>query len=245
MILIGQLCSVAIAADDLEVALHELRLQVLSRERPLSDAVDAYEALTEDFHAPEEVGRIYAALVEIYATHGDSQPEKTIEFAKEALARPLEPLSRMQTCVRLGDGMRRQSHQNEKGGPLPSRTEVATPYLQGLRVAVEQDLPDQLEDIPRPFGLRGGGSLYEKRREENERRMQAWKARKKKEAMMEVRETLERQLLSLYSDTPEDIKELRSLAEKYLIESPAVDKLIVKERTKAYDRPPLAVRSGN
>ncbi|MBX3179201.1 MAG: hypothetical protein KF886_17745 [Candidatus Hydrogenedentes bacterium] len=193
-----------------------------------SEAAPRYVELSERYNAPEDLGRIYAALADVYCQNGLPDPQSAVEYAEAALEYPLEPLMRMEVYMDLGGAMfklKRERVEPEDGGPP---CEDIVPYLRALRVALEEEVPDALPEIPRPLSITGFVPESDPIHEENERRKAAWQSRETTKKLMDMRQMVERKIFLNYLRPPCENEDFRELAEEILQDDRAVGRLMAR-----------------
>lgn len=172
--------------------------------------------LLATYFAPEEQALIHFELAEIHAQSGLQQPASVISHARAALRLPLDPSRRARLQVYWGDALRVL----DRRYPFTVKRRAATKvYLQALKEVLQLELPAR----PPKFPVMGFYNI-EGADAENKRRMEEqWELRKKLEFqvdMIEHREVLRRQIVSLYQRRPFDRNELEELANR-ILEDPA------------------------
>lgn len=213
-------------ADQLEVALVDLSSRINGSQTPMESMEKEYLDLTKLHETPEELGRIYAALADSYCQSGLRDPESVIKYAEKALEYPLEPLNRMETYSDLGSALK--CLESEKSTSLKDEPPCPdiTPYLKALRVAVEEKVPDEVPEIPRPRVIAGVFSKSDPIYQENEQRKVAWEAQGVMKKLMKMRGSLETTIFLSYLSSPCDSNDLRALAEQYLKDDHAVERFM-------------------
>lgn len=215
-------------ADQLQVELVEFATKVRMRAITPAEAAPKYLELMDRYNAPEEVGRIYSALADMYCQNGLPDPKSAVQYAEAALEYPLEPLMRMEVYMDLGTAMfkvKRECVGPEDGGPP---CEDIVPYLRALRVALEEEVPDALPEVPRPLSITGFVPKSDPIHEENERRKAAWESRENTRKLMDMREMIERKIFLNYLRPPCENEGLRELAEEILKDDRAVGRLMTR-----------------
>lgn len=193
--------------------------------------------LVEDFNSPENLGAIYATIVRIYSGKGftskDVQLPKTIEYAKKALEYPLDVPTKCHMYGRWGDVLIVQALDGPEEDMIKKRREAIVPILQGLRLALDNRAPKEIQKLPAvdPFILRGDANspANQRRLKKHEEQLAARKKVDFLNALYYERRGYARRCVTLYSQEPYDTPELINLASKIIPEhKDAIDDLITE-----------------
>lgn len=218
-----------VSADELDVKLVELLSRVNGAQTPLEQMKEDYLSLTKQYGSPEQMGRIYGALADMYCQSGLREPEAVLKYAELALDCPMEPLLKMRTYLRMGQAMESRSRSLGKAFEPEARRQTAVPYLKGLHVAAEQNLPDVLPEMPHRVAIHGApGPLTDKLIQENERKRKLQEDIKITKQFMDARDLLELEVVMMYLEPPGSDEQLRMLAREEVDNDASVDRLMKK-----------------
>ena len=194
--------------------------------------------LLKEYPAPEDQGRIYYQLALVYAQSGPVC-EETIRNAKAALDLPLGGAKRLQLYVYWGDAIQVR-HAGARGNDLmAARKEAAEIYLRGLKECVDHKVPKDKPAVEASgFGNFDGPETDEIRRLKAEiaARNAANEDALSKIAMVEMQDTLIKQLVYMYSRFPFATNELEASAKDSLGDSWLVGELINKTQAEIKKR---------
>lgn len=196
---------------------------------PFAEVEKLGAGLLRQYPGPAERGQVYYTLAHVHAQSGLVHPERVIEYARKALACPLDPLQAPRLYVYWGDAELIRRARN--GEPREARRKwSAVPYLEGLNEALQYNLPDKAPETPTDHALKSMTSR--KRivgREEYKRNVESYIAATEgayfQQTMIKQRDVLIGQLLHLYGRGPTD-PELRTLAETVLRDPRTVDRVL-------------------
>lgn len=224
----------AVAAETLGQQLYALDQMRAGDETPFEQVEQKARKLLTEFPAPEDQALIYFTVEGVYAQTGQLWPEKTAFFAAKAIEAGLDPVRRMQAYVYWGDSIQ-ALHRGVQGAALAeARRKVVVPYLLGLRVAVEEGVPDEAPPLPVPRAHLTGGKDAGFSDEEILRARQHaadWERAQHVRNVIRYRDILTSQISSVYSKQPFATDEVEAMAREILKEDHAVARLMatVKE----------------
>jgi hypothetical protein len=203
------------------------RLEALrnGRDTPLNRVDQLGQELLKKYSDSKEQGAIYYHLAHIHAQSGVREPDRIIEYTRKALDFPLEPSQRMRLYVYWGDAIQVKQARSPVG---TWRKEAAQPYLQGLKEVLPYRLPETPPKLPRvtAYDVDGPPEVVERERQEHKREMAARQEAKFQRDMIQHRNVLTQQLVSLYSRKPYATEELEQLASEKLNDPAAVKRLM-------------------
>ena len=208
------------------------------RRTPLDEVDRRGEELLNKYSAPNEQGRIYYQLAHMHAQSGVLRPEQVIAYATKALQCPLELSQRMRLHTYWGDAL---LIPKEKKPFATKRREAAPVYLKGLRNLIALKLPEKPPETEL-MGFFNGPNAEENRRkgeEQSARRQQIDFQRE----MINHRQVLQGQIVSLYGRRPVATEELKDMATNILGEGKDLDRLMTAVNDKVAKLPPEANNS--
>lgn len=218
------------SAKTLEEELYQVDKLRMGKKTPFDQAEKKCNELLERYTEPEEQGKIYYQLAEVYAQSGQLIPNKTIEFSKKALEYTLDPVDQLQLYVYWGDAIQvahRGVHNQEL---VAARRKAVMPYLQGLKEALKHNLPEVKPDLPSVSRVRYVGppdsDEYRKIKRKNEEQMAAWRLARLQQDMIQHRVALTGQISYMYSRFPFASNEIKELAAQVLEDETAVERLM-------------------
>ena len=239
-----------------DMAMHQ-KLEEMDRLRngrntPWDKVDQMVTELTAKYRHPADQGLIYYFAVGVHGMSGLYQPEKCIEYAKKAEPLLKDPARLIQLYIFWGDAIQRK-HWGASGQELAAaRRELAPIYLRGAKVAVDQNIPDELPQLPKHPGMRrfwgfsaGMPSEMKRHMEQEEAKWRAeykaWKTAKDlrefQEEIMFLREYARDKAIQYYAKMPFDTAEFKEMAMKILEDQEELDLLLrrlqerIKERT--------------
>lgn len=190
-----------------------------------------YLHLLNQYDDPKDIGRIYAALTDMYCQSGLTDPFSAAKYAQKALEYPLALPIKIRVHHNWGDALQVQNSGATGSELAKARREAVRPYLYGIKVALEHEIPDERVGMP-GFEVEhyDGPDLEEHKRiaEENEKHFALLKKAHFINDMVFRRDICVGQTVSLYSKKPFATDELRQIATEILEDTDAVDKLISK-----------------
>ena len=112
--------------------------------------------LLKDYNSQAQKGIIYAALAHLYSDKGFPPKEKggnihvlkTKSFSQKALEYPLEPLVACEMYGKLTSAMLRGLQDKPKDEFAKIRSEAIVPCLKGLKIALDNNTPDEIKPPP-------------------------------------------------------------------------------------------------
>ncbi len=224
-ILVGVMPSLAFA-DALQDELDALHTEIVQHEGAVGEGELKYLELVKEYNKPEQVGRIYAGLADMFFDLGSADTDSVKKYARLALTYPLDPLISMKMYLILGEVLGR--HDEGRNMPAGALTNSTIAYMKGLRVGIDQKLPDDLREPLKTFALRGSGPDYERLQRENEERREARREWSRIKELLDMRDTLERRLFFSYCETERSERELKELAIQYLADEFATTRLLAR-----------------
>lgn len=199
-----------------------------------------YLKLLDTYEAPDDVGRIYAAIGKMHANAGLTDPDAAAEYAQRALGLPLDPLTQMQTWVVLGDASQVQ-YSGVTGNDLArARAVIVRHYLEGIKVAADLGMPNEKTKVPMAGFLTWRGPPddpeYLTMKERNDKLVAAGQEARRANEFFDRRQTLEGQIVFLYTRWPLATDELRRIAKEILENDSAVESLLAKVKAGIDER---------
>jgi hypothetical protein len=225
-----QLCALAHSASNQTneglakdlLALDRLRR---GRETPFDEVDQRATEMLKKYPKPEDQGRIYFGLVQVYGQSAGS-PQRIIDCTKKALQFPLDPLQRMRLYTYWGNAVLRLTPLKA----LPERRREATSvFLDALTQLRKLDLPEKAPEIPTmDAGIFVPATEAEAREmeEKNRRDMAALETAELLREMIRRRDILTEEIVWLYSREPHATNELRELAIKTTMDSELTNGLV-------------------
>jgi hypothetical protein len=197
------------------------------------------DVLLKEFSSPEDQALIYFTVAEVYAQSGQVMPQKTSEYAKKAVSAGLDPTRSMLAYLYWGDSIQ-VLHRGVGGAALAdARREAVMPYLLGLKVAVEQKVPDEVQDPPilrvPPAGPDDSAIVKEERRRYAQE-LARWERTRLYQDLAKYRQLHTEQIAYMYSRLPFATNELESLAKDVLKDGAAVDRLLARVKARVRER---------
>jgi RNA polymerase sigma factor (sigma-70 family) len=195
-------------------------------ETPFAQLDDLGRTLLAKYSAPTEAGQIYYHLAHLHAQADLAHPERVIEYARKALAYPLEAWQVSRLFTYWGDAVQ-VARANE--AVTERRKWAALPYLAGLWTVLQHPLPEKAPELPGVGAYdiddptSDAGRLIIKRHEEQ---MIARRLAEFQRTMVQHRDVLTGQLVALYGRGPAADNELRDLAAELLRDQQAVERLL-------------------
>jgi len=170
-----------------------------------------------------ERGQVYYQLAHVHAQSGLVHPESVVKYAKRALECPLEPGQVPRLYVYWGDAQQvSRAHESATS----RRRAAALAYLAGLSDVLRYPVPAKAPNLP---GVDKGDN------EHHEQQMAARRLAEFQVAMVHHRDTLVRQLKSLYPKDSDASDEIRILASAVLSNARAEERLLGVLQGKAWD----------
>lgn len=233
-------CSQIATADRLDEQIYALTGKGQGFKTNTASLAQEYLALLNEYDDPGDVGRIYAALTNMFCQAGLTDPDSAVKYAQKALEYPQDPVTQMRLYCQWGDGLQVMNRGVTGDALSLARRIVVKPYLDGLNLALKHETPDEKVPIPRGQFNNINGPLGSTEREQllaEERASQEAQQRAQfLNNMVEHRDTLTNQIVFLYSRFPFDSKELRRIALETLEDESAVEKLMAKVDAEISDR---------
>jgi hypothetical protein len=171
---------------------------------------------------PVEQGQIYYHLAHVHAQSGLVHPEQVANYAKKALACPLEPLQVPRLYVYWGD-----AQQVARAGEARASTRrwSSTIYLTGLADVLRYPMPAAAPNLPGVDRYDSDGP-DDKLEQRHARQVAARSLAKFEIDLVQHRNVLVQQLSSLYKDEPAELEEIRILASAVLQNAHAEERLL-------------------
>ena len=197
---------------ELRAALYRLDGMRQGFDTSFDEVDEAGRKLLAKYPGAKERGQIYYMLAHVHAQSGLVHPERVIDYAKQALAQPLEPLQVPQLYVYWGDA----TQIARRNQPLAERRKwAAVVYLAGLGELLQQPLPAKAPELPgvgRGLVRDAVPRQVEEMRRLQQKQMEARRRAEFQTAMIQHRKVLTGQLAALYLRLPVAYEELRELA---------------------------------
>jgi len=196
--------------------------------------------LLKEYPSPEDQALIYFTLAEIYAQSGQRM-EKIAAYAEKAVSEGLDPARTMLVYVYWGDSIQLlQGGVGVRGAALAeARRQAVMPYLLGLKVAIDQGVPDQVQEPPilrKPPTGPGDPATAEAERRRYAREHAQWRLIRFHKKLAQYREIHINQIAFMYSRLPFATDELESLARDVLKDDAAVDRLMARVQERIQKR---------
>jgi len=217
-------------AGTLEEKLYEIDKLRLGKKTPFDKAEKMCSELLAKYTEPEQQGKIYCQLAEVYAQSGQVRPRKTIEFSEKALEYPLDPVTRLQLYVYWGDAIQ-VAHRGVRNHELVvARRKAVMPYLHGLKQTLDYNLPQENPDLPAvgKFNYHGptDSDYYQQLVRKHQEQVEARKLAMFQRDMIQHRDALVGQISYMYSRFPFASDEIKKLATQVLQHEGAVESLM-------------------
>jgi|GEM_PF-3581883 hypothetical protein len=197
--------------------LSDLRRMMNGHETNLPAVEQQARELLDGHFVPANRALVQFELATIHAQSGLQQPGRVIDLAQKALGLPLDRSRRLRLQAYWGDALRVLTGNHS----FPQRRKAAaTVYLQGLKETVRYELPDKPPELPAAsfaFGAAEGfdDAKYQRQRQREVHHREWIRVRHIRE-MVNHREVLKRQIVSVYRRKPFDLRELKLLANEIL-----------------------------
>lgn len=217
-------------AKTLEEELYEIDKLRLGKKTPFDKAEKMANELLRKYTQPEEQGKICYQLAEVYAQSGQVWPAKTAEFSEKALGYPLDPVKQLQLYVYWGDAIQ-VAHRGVRNQELVvARRKAVMPYLEGLKEALDHNLPEEKPELPGVGRFRYSGpqdsEQYRELIRKHQAQVEARKLAKFQRDMIQHRDALTGQISYMYSRFPFASEEIEKLATEVLQDENAVERLM-------------------
>jgi hypothetical protein len=193
---------------------------------PFAQVEAQAQTLLAAYPDPADRASIYYTVASVYAQSGQVHPAKTAAYAEKAMALPLDDVRKLQLAIYWGDAIQVR-HRGVRGDELAqARRRAVEPYLDGLKLAVDQDLPDEAPDLPmiERFEYTGprNDPVYQQMLQKRQAQIQARQMAQFQRQMIQHREVLKDQIVYLYTRFPFQTEELRQLLQDRLQDHPQV-----------------------
>ena len=230
----------AYAQDDLKVRMGKIGRGPKASKLTEQEIEDQHLKLQEQFKSPKEMGRIYAHLSYSLASRTDRpNGDKIIKYAERALQQPLDVTEAVQANMLLGEGFNFKNRDAIGKAWTNSRKEIVTPYLRGLKIALDNLTERERKPAPgvNPY-VCGGGEGCQKLEERYNKEVAEHARIDSQNELIDARDALIRNCIATYvarrkNAEPPDVAELERLAKKIL--SPTHDDVaqqIISEASK-------------
>jgi hypothetical protein len=199
------------------------------RNTPFDEVDKRCNELLKSYTDPNEQGMIYFELVQIEGQSGFQRPEKILEFINKALSFPQEPSKKVRLYIYWGDALQVAKRGVINQDLIKARREAAIPYLNGLKEALQYNLPEKKPDLPSVsfvFG-RQNSERYRSLISERDQQIKDRELAKFQREMVDQRDILISQISGMYSRFPWASNEIQELATKILGDTVAVNRLMV------------------
>lgn len=199
--------------------------------------------LVEDHNTPDERGMIYAMATFVYCERGLGHAEarnlriaKTIEYAEKALEYPLNVLTSCRVYGYYCDALSVAGKNEQGDGQRQARRRAAIACAKGLKIALDSNAPSEMPAAP-PAVTVNAFSPHGRTPERVALRLEKEEAardeyRRLRELHLQRRALMER-CVTLCSEGPQDIAELRTIVSEILASHAEVaDELMQRVQTR-------------
>jgi len=192
--------------------------------------------LIQEFNSPEEMGKIYTEIAVIYSQNGMKDPDKTVEYCEKALKYPIDLETACQMYVFWGDALQFK-YWNLRGEEFTfARQQILQSCLKGLKIIWDNKIPKERQRLTAVNIIDFDGPLndpfYKELLEKHKQEIEVRKKIDLQNKLIQHRDALIEKCAFLYSNTSNDLIELRQLSERILQNSNAVDELIDSVKVK-------------
>jgi hypothetical protein len=206
-----------------------------SNDADLDHAEQIADQLLKNHTLPKEQAQIYFAIATAEGQAGLRRPAKVAEYAQKAFEGDLPIDQRMRASIYWGDALATQ---------FPTeRAKCVSPYIKGLALAISQGLP-RVAPVPPQFpqydvwsGLGDNDPAIIRIKAERAKAIEAWNEAKRIRKLVELRDTLVRQIKWLYGSDAGRNAELEQIVIRELNGSEAAKKLMQQIPEAAPDVP--------
>lgn len=214
------------SVDSLSLALNGLSQEARADSSTGADVEEKYLLLTRAYPEPEQLGRIYAGLVETLAQIGlHESAGRVATYGAKALKYPLEASLRISVYLRLGEAISVQNKQAGNQSDAEALQKEVSCYVEAIRLMAELDIPAGLQELPAVGRLRGSGTLYDRQRLENEKRLEERERAKAANELVRLRFNVESNLASAYLGVPDSAARLRALVETEFTDKKQIERI--------------------
>jgi hypothetical protein len=187
--------------------------------------------LLDNFHDSSQVGKVYAELAFIYAQHGLSNPAKTILYCRKALEYPLDVDVASRMHLHLSDAFQFLHHNaSNRDTSRVFWKEGVRACLSGMKFLLNQNLPQEIQELPlvSPFDYEGSldDSIYIELSRKNQEQMAARRQLMIQNMLILHREALIEKCVYFYSRTSQGTNEFEATAREILGKEDAVRELL-------------------
>ena len=195
---------------------------------------EALDLLDENSTDKERL-KVYESVAFMYANNGMNQPYKVIEYCEKALKHPVDELKACQLYVYWGEALERKTVKNN-GIDTYVREDIAVPYLNGLNIVASRQIEHEKQNIPAVGRYQYHGSkedpeyqrLLEKHAEEIAVRQYVMFQNK----LIEYRKILIDKCVSLYAQGPDEVEELKKIADEIIKDADLISEIIIAIQIK-------------
>jgi hypothetical protein len=188
--------------------------------------------LLDENSSSKDKGEVFAQVAVIYAQNGLTEPEKAAEYCEKALKNPLETTTAAQMYVFWADALQVKHRHASRGEFSAARRETAVICLRGLKVILDQHVPDKRQALPlvQRFDCESPPDSPEHQRlsRKNQEQVAAREKVMAQNTLILHRDALTEKTRVLYSRSPRADGELLRLAWEHLEDEKAVATLFEK-----------------
>ncbi len=215
------------------------RLEAIEVQAKQGVNMDKLEAealkLIQDFQSPNDKGKIYSLITSLYASQGAmKQPKKVITYATMALEYPLNTHNGGWMYLDWGLAIIVIYQSVDPLEYLKHRREIAVPLLTGLKLLLDNGVPEERVDLPGvgAYDIPPNDPKYQEIVAEHERQMNARKSAETVNELVQLRGVLTSNIFGIYALGADATVELQQLSDQILKNNTAVAALLA--RVKAY-----------